>query len=204
MAWTTPKTWTSLDPLVASEFNTQFRDNLNALRADTEDAKSKLGKTFPAYQNPRMFRAIIGINQGVPITSSTYVIWHAKCKLTFTPKTDEVLFGVQFNMTFTHRDKGTRSFYFGLRKGNSNVSLSHTDVLAGSVGSASDIVKADFNDRNTAFLVSYQVPVSVVRNEEVMISPTVRINSGDSGTTGQLLNPSVMILTALDVGAYAD
>ena len=200
MAWTTPKTWANLDPLVASEFNTQFRDNLNALKAQTDDAETKMGQVYPTWQNPRMFRAVIGINQGLSITSSSHVIWHDKCKLTFTPQTDEVLFAAQFALSFNHNDDGRRRFAFGLRMGNAAVSLAQTDILSGSVGNTDDIALAAFSGRNVQHLVSYEAPIPVTCNVEVTIRPTVKNQS--SGVTAALLNPSVMILTALDVGAY--
>lgn len=54
MAWTTPKTRAAQDPLNASVMNTHLRDNLNALRTQTNDAETKLGKHHPAYLSPQL------------------------------------------------------------------------------------------------------------------------------------------------------
>lgn len=202
MAWTTPKTWVNQDPLNESNMNTFVRDNQLALRAQTEDAAAKLADVYPAYQNPRLFRAVIGINADVSLTSRSLTTWHAKCKLTFTPKTDEVLFGVQLTMYYNYRYSQTRQFAFGLQKGGTNVALTHTDVLTGNVGSDTDLAVLILNHRgaNAPFFVHYQVPVAVTRDAEVTISPTVR--ALQSSVTYGLDNPTVMILTALDVGNY--
>lgn len=200
MAWTTPKTWVNQDPLNESNFNTYIRDNQAALKAQADDSTAKLGNVHPAYLSPLLVGyAVIGIDASVQVTSTTAVVWHAKCKLTFTPKTDLALVGCQFSFVFNHNDDGTRQFNFGLRKGNTAVSLSHTDSISGTLGNESDIVFSSFEKRYESYFTAYQVPVSVTRGVEVTISPTVQV---ESGVQVFLDNPSVMILTALDVGAY--
>lgn len=200
MAWTEPRTWATGDPLVASTLNTQIRDNQRALRVQTQDAESKLGKHHPAYLSPLLVGyAVIGIDGSVQVTSTSAVVWHAKCKLTFTPKSDFVLIGAQFSFGFYHNDPGKRGFVLGFQKDGAAVSLSHTDSISGTLGSESDIAFEDLNDRNLSYLAAYQAPVSVTRDTEVSFSPTVRVTSG---VTAILDNPSVMILTALDVGSY--
>lgn len=200
MAWTAPKTWVTGDPLNASNMNTYIRDNQVALKAQTDDAEAKLGKHHPAYLSPLLVGyAVIGINTFISITSTSYVVWHANCKLTFTPKTDLVLFGVQFAFDYSGAG-GVRNFSFGLRKDGVNISLSHTAVTGGSLGNAVDLLKHSTHQdlrNNNPIGISYQAPVSVTRNTEVTISPTVKVQSG---VTAGLDN--VMILTALDVGAY--
>ena len=200
MAWTTPKTWVDMDPLNQSNLNTYIRDNQVALRAQTEDAENKLGKTFPAYQSPLLVGySVIGINSAVEATATVLGAWHEDCKLTFTPRTDLVLVGVQFSMSFSHNDPGSRSFSFGLLKGILNVSLQETAVIGGTLGSSNEIAKHDESARYAAKLVAYQAPVPVTRNVEVEIFPTVKVASGG---TASLVNPSLVILTAMDVGAY--
>lgn len=196
MAWTTPKTWVTQDPLNATVMNTHLRDNLNALKLQTDDAEAKLARS---YVNPLLHRAVIGINQDISITSTSFVVWHAKCKLTFTPKTNLVIFGVHCTWRFTTSNDSPRRYVFGLKKGNADVSLDHTDILDGSLGSTSELA-FDSPERNSYVLLSYQAPVPVTRDTEVSISPTVKAPAG--GLIATLLNPSVMILTALDVGAY--
>lgn len=201
MAWTAPKTWARNDPLNADNLNTFIRDNQAALRVDTEDAKAKLANVHPAYLSPLLVgEAVIGINQWLSITSTSLVIWHANCKLTFTPKTDKVLFGVQFLFYYTGAG-GQSDFRFGLQKGAANVSLSHTEVVGGSLGSTNELYSISTHQdlRNDEIGISYRAPVSVTRAAEVTISPTVKVKSG---FTASLANPSAMILTALDVGAY--
>ena len=157
MAWTTPKTWSNLDPLVASEFNTQFRDNLNELRADTEDAKSKLGKTFPAYQSPRCWRAVIGVENDFVLTQDIWQVLHANCSLTLTPQTDLALVTVQFTVA----DAGVIGL--GLQQDGSNVSLQETAVISGTAGSTVTLaVATSVNARK--LMVSYQCPLPVTRN----------------------------------------
>lgn len=199
MAWTTPKTWVNQDPMNESNLNTYIRDNQVALRADTEDAKIKVGKMFPTWQSPQMVGyAVIGIGGvNVTINSNTFVVWHENLKLTFTPKTDLVLFGVHLS----YRTQGAvhKRTNFGLRKGNSNVSLAQTAVLAGALGSNDHIVEQENFNLGGPQQMSYQAPVSVTRNEEVTIAPTVAVEPGVSVT---LWPTSMMMLTALDVGAY--
>ena len=200
MAWTEPKTWVNQDPLNESNFNTYIRDNQIALRADTEDAKTKLGKTFPAFQSALLVgHAVIGINSAVEATATSFGAWHEDCKLAFTPKTDLVLFGVQFSMSFWHNNSGGRFFSFGLLKGSLNVSLQETAVIGGTLGSSRDIAYHSVDVRSADKLIAYQAPVPVTRNVEVEIWPTVKVQSG---VTASLENPSLVILTALDVGAY--
>lgn len=199
MAWTAPKTWVTGDPLNASNMNTYIRDNQVALKAQTDAAEAKLGKHHPAYLSPLLVGyAVIGINTVISITSTSYVVWHANCKLTFTPKTDLVLFGVQFTLDYSGAG-GVRTFSFGLRKDGVNISLPHTAVVGGSLGNVADLLKHSTHQdlRNDPIGISYQAPVSVTRNAEVTIAPTVKVQSG---VTADLDN--VMILTALDVGAY--
>lgn len=195
MAWTTPKTWANLDPLIASEFNTQFRDNLNDLDSRVDSINGKLGRS---YDHPLLHRAVIGINQNVSITSTSLVVWHTSCKLTFTPKTNLVLFGVQYSFSSDAGSDTRRTATFGLRKGSSDVSLDTTDVVGTTLASFSDLAIRSIKGGD-ANLVEYQIPVSVSRDTEVSIFPTAKIGSSNTLT---LRNPSVMILTALDVGAY--
>ena len=201
MAWTTPKTWSNLDPLVASEFNTQFRDNLNDLDSRVDSNSGKLGRS---YANPLLHRAVIGINQAVSITipyqSTAVMTWHSKCKLTFTPKTDLALIGVQYSIQLGGANSIRRSVMFGLRMGSSDISLDTTDVVGSALASVSDFAVrslegGDFN------WIEYRAPVAVTRGTEVTIAPTVNGGGGQSSSLS-LRNPSVMILTALDVGAY--
>ena len=110
-----------------------------------------------------------------------------------------VLFTVQYSMGFSYRDPRNREFVFGLNKGNTAVSLQHTAVTSGSLGSVTELAYQSFEHRQTSHLVLYQVPVSVTRNTEVTISPTIKTTSG---VTVRLENSSVMILTAYDIGAY--
>ena len=150
-----------------------------------------------AYQSPRLFYAVIGVPNVLNMTSSTsFVPVHAMVKLTFTPKTDTVLFCVQMNVN--HHNSGSQKLLFGLRKGNTNVSLQDTAVISGDLGSTLVMTEVSMG-RSDAFAVVYQAPVSVTRNTEVTISPTVAVLS--SNVIPQLRRKRV-ILTALDVGSY--
>lgn len=201
MAWTTPKTWVNQDPLNESNFNTYIRDNQIALKAQADDSTNKLAGMHPSHQSPLLVGyAVIGASSQVNnISSTSYVVWHANCKLTFTPKTDMVLFGVQLVIR-KDNPGGLHRVNFGLRKGDTNFSLAHTAVVDGSLGSATDIVVHEEEDRYVPLLIAYQAPVTVTRDVEVTISPTVKV---ESGSNFSLWPSSVMILTALDVGAYS-
>lgn len=200
MAWTEPKTWVNQDPLNESNFNTFIRDNQVALKAQADDSTNKLSGVYPAHQSPLLVGyAVIGASSQVSnISSTTYVLWHAKCKLTFTPKTDMVLFGVQCSIR-KEGPSGSHIINFGLRKGDTNFSLAHTAVVDGSLGSTTDIEQQEVSNRFQPFLIFYQAPVPVTRDTEVTISPTVKMESGSSFG---LFPSSVMVLTALDVGSY--
>lgn len=201
MAWTPPRTWVTNDPVTASLMNTQFRDNLNYLKSQSDDAASKLGQTYPAFQNPRLFKAVIRIDGTVSVTNpQSLTAWHANCKLTFTPQTDEVLFGVQYIAEY-HNGGSREVVFFGLQKGSTDVSIQDTASISGNLDQTS-LIALYRMARDDEVLVSYQAPVQVTRNVEVSISPTVRLKGNESGLVIRLYNPSRMILTALDVGSH--
>ena len=171
---------------------------VSSLHPDLED---NLNHIAPAVVG--IIGTMIGINQAVslslPYQSTAVMTWHSKCKLTFTPKTDLVLFGVQYSMQMSSSQNTGRVYTFGLQKGNADFSLDTTDVVGSALASMTDLavrhVIAGFN------WIEYRVPVAVTRDTEVTIAPTLKGGIGDS-STASLRNPSVMILTALDVGAY--
>ena len=199
MAWTNPKTWVTNDPLIASDYNTQFRDNLNALRAQTQDMQPKVNALYPGvYQASKLFKAVIGINSTVTLTNpQSLTAWHANCKLTFTPQTDEVLFAVQFIAYSIHGER----FILGLKKGSTDISLQQTAMISGNAGQTSDIVFRGLPARENT-LITYQTPLPVTRDTEITISPTIRFHDNEPTKSVQLVNPSLMILTALEAGVY--
>ena len=198
MAWTTPKTWVNEDPLNESNFNTYIRDNQAALKAWVDNLLAKQGRSFPAFQSPRLVgEAVIGITSTINISSSSYVTWHDKCKLTFTPKTDRVLFGVQITVDHSGHS-GVQTARFGLRKGNTNVDLTDTDVTDGALSNTDDLAFYVAGDETRDVSLFYHAPVSVTRAVEVTISPIVKVNRG----TISPRQGSRMLLTAQDVGAY--
>ncbi len=155
-------------------------------------------------RSPRLFKAVIGVpstHNAVSLSAPTSLTpWHANCKLTFTPQTDEILFAVQLVMKFWNNNQGVRWFNFGLRKGNTDILLQHTATISGDLGSTSTLVSYALEHRsNTPNPIRYEVPLPVTRNVEITISPTV---SAPSATTVYLDDPSVVILTALEVGTY--
>ena len=203
MAWTEPKSWVVNDPLTAQSMNTYIRDNQIALRAQAEDAESKLGKTFPAYQSPLLVGYAVILPVGtVRISGTSFQIWHEKCKLTFTPKTDLVLFGVQYQW-WPHGHLGGAIISGGLQKDGSLYGATFTDTT----DTTSDLNTGVLYQQQYTSLPSgeenmmmYQAPVVVTRNVETTIAPMVRIE----GVSGSIdLRPGApMFLTALDVGAY--
>jgi len=204
MAWTNPKTWVTNDPLIASDYNTQFRDNLNALRAQTQDMQPKVNALYPGvYQTGKLFKAVIGINSAVSLSApSSLTAWHDKVKLTFTPQTDEVLFSVQLVMRLSNRNAGIWVFNFGLRKGSANVSQQDTAVISGDLGSTEALAIYSTDHRNRPLLIRYDASVPVTRNAENTVSPTVAITGGTSGTQITLNNPSRVVLGAVEIGVY--
>ena len=152
-------------------------------------------------QGSGLFKAVIRIDGAVSVTNpQSLTAWHANCKLTFTPQTDEVLFGVQCTVEFKGGSSLERVF-FGLQKGSTDVSIQDTASISGNLDQTSLIV-LDVLNRSRNLLVTYQAPVQVTRNVEVSISPTVRVHDNESGFVISLVNPSRMFLTALDVGSY--
>lgn len=199
MAWTEPKTWVTGDPLIASDYNTHIRDNLNALREQTQDVQPKVNALYPAvYQGARLFKAVIGVPSRVSVTSTSLTPWHTNVKLTFTPQTDEVLVRVQLVVGITARVPEV--VRFGLRKGNSDISVTDTATTTGDAGTTSDLVFYGFRDREAVALASYEMFVDVTRDAEVTITPTVRVT--DTGRTVFLRETSRVLITALDVGVY--
>ena len=185
MAWTTPKTWSNLDPLVASEFNTQFRDNLNALRAQTEDSESKLDIVYPRLTASRLHHAFHSMatqrSRGTPNSALAKI--DETLKLTFTALTDEVLFTAHFHV---NDDDGVMSF--GVWKD----SASYLFDLVG--GGTADVV---FQRRG---YVTYTMPVAVSRGQAVTLWP-----SWAGGTQRGIRTAAgiPMLLMALEVGAFA-
>ena len=207
MAWTTPKTWVNQDPLNESNFNTFIRDNQAALREQTEDAEGKLAKHHPAYLSPLLVGYAVIFPVGtVRISGTSFQTWHAKCKLTFTPKTDMVLFGVQYQISSVRHNTlsdGT-IISLGLQKDGSLYGAAFTDTTATTSqlneGILYEISVPGGWDENDKVMIQYQVPVVVTRAVETTIAPMIRMQ-GTSGSL-DLKDGTPMILTALDVGAY--
>ena len=193
MAWTTPKTWSNLDPLVASEFNTQFRDNLNALRAQSEDVQPKMNQVYPVFTGAKVHRAVYDMSTNRSTGSQTLVRVDSTLVLTFTPLSDEVLFSVQFAARLGEgnnvscgiwKDNASYSIPFSSGNGSMDVMFFY-EVRPGS------------ND-NPYFegAVHYMAPVSVTRGQSVSLYPSWK---------GNVRTDSVlpMILMAQEIGAFA-
>ena len=207
MAWTTPKTWANQDPLNESNFNTFIRDNQAALREQTEDAELKVGKMYPTWQSPLMAGYAVIFPVGtVRISGTSFQTWHAKCKLTFTPKTDLVLFGVQYQISSVRHNTlsdGT-IISLGLQKDGSLYGATFTDTTAVTSqlneGVLYEITVSGGWNESDKVMMQYQAPVAVTRNVETTVAPMIRMQ-GTSGSL-DLKDGTPMILTALDVGAY--
>lgn len=204
MAWTTPKTWVNQDPLNESNFNTYIRDNQAALREQTEDAEGKLAKHHPAYLSPLLVGYAVILPVGtVQVSGTSFQTWHAKCKLTFTPKTDMVLFSVQYEWGFrTGVDDSEVSG--GLQKDGSQYGVLLTDSTdTTSLLNSGVLWHRRFIPRlNTQakHMMQYQAPVVVTRNVETTIAPMIRVERYSGSIYLESVTP--MILMALDVGAY--
>lgn len=69
MAWTTPKTWATNDPMDASTLNTHVRDNLNALKAPPT-ASYKLNESANYSTTSTSFADIDAANLALTITTT--------------------------------------------------------------------------------------------------------------------------------------
>ena len=205
MAWTTPKTWINQDPLNESNFNTFIRDNQLALRADTEDAKDKLARSFPAYLSPLLAGYAVILPVGtVRLSGTSFQTWHAKCKLTFTPKTDMVLFSVQYQWEAVGHAGGA-FVSAGLQKDGSMYGATFTDTTASTSQLNEGVLwrvrfPAGTLPGGYPKMMQYQAPVVVTRNVETTIAPMIRMEGVSASLDLETTSP--MILTALDVGAY--
>lgn len=94
-----------------------------------------------------------------------------------------------------------RRFNFGLQTGNSAFSLQDTATISGDNGQTS-IIAFETVERGYRANITYQAPLPVTRNTETAVSPTVRFYDNEPSKAVSLVNPSLMILTALDVGTY--
>lgn len=193
MAWTTPKTWVTQDPLNANVMNTHLRDNLNALRAQTEDAQPKVTQMYPIFTGAKVHRAIYSMATQRERTGTSLAKIDESLSLTFTALSDEVLFSVQFAVDL---DAG-QQYSFGVWKGNGAYSL----ALDGG-GTTSVFASCKGHDNIDAVWVHYSALVSVSRGQSVTLYPTW-------GGTGTLQTPPTthstapMILMAQEVGAFA-
>ena len=183
------------------------RNNLDLLRERQDDLRSSVkdlntfkAQTLSVNQTGSLFYAVIGIpsshSDRVRITSRTLTPWHANIKLTFTPQSDEVLFAVQLSLE-GYGARGGHEVRFGLRQGDTDLTLQDTARTIGDLGSSTTMAKVTRKHGGPS-LARYEVPLSVTRNVEITISPTVSVSGG--GVTFE--NPSQVLLTALDVGSY--
>ena len=198
MAWTTPKTWSNLDPLVASEFNTQFRDNLNELRAQTEDVQPKVTAQQAIFTGSTVHRAVYDMSTNRNTSSQSLARIDSTLVLTFTPVSDLVLFTVQFAVRMSE----DRSIKCGVWKNNAAYSLPYT----GGGGSADAFFWWMADEENVGGvnigwggMVHYVVPMPMVRGQVVSLYPSWASAQGGSINTR---SEAPMILTAVDVGAY--
>ena len=160
------------------------------------------GERGPAvYQSVGNFHALIKIDQQFYIQSSSFVVWHANIKLTFTPQTDRVFFTVQLRFKLTNG--GGTDVFFGLKKGDDNVSLPYTGTTgtdASNLGGTDELaVLSELGTQDEEY-VFYSALLSVTRGAEVTISPTVKIENANDRVS--MATNHYAALTAMDVGVY--
>ncbi len=214
MMTTPPTNWTPFDPSLADNMGDYVRNNLDFLKDRQEDLMSSVNElnTFKAQisgvnQSSKLHYAVIGIDSAVSLTltnKKTLMLWHSKVKLTFTPLTDLVLFRVQLTMEFDG-SLDDQKWKFGLHKDSADVSIADTDSISGTVGSDPVLASVELSSRNEPYFIAYEAPLPMTRNVAVSISPTVGHSepSHRRGRSVSLVNPSKVILMALDVGLYS-
>lgn len=195
MAWTTPKTWVTQDPLNATVMNTHLRDNLNALRAQTEDVQPKVTQMYPIFTGALVHRAVHSMTTQRSYSSAALAQVHSSLSLTFTALSDEVLFSVQFAVDL---DAG-QQYNFGIWKDSASYSLAldgggTTAVVASYKGHSGASVDAVW--------VNYAAPVSVSRGQSVTLYPTWG-GTGTLQTSPTSHSSAPMILIAQEIGAFA-
>lgn len=193
MAWTPPKTWVRQDPLLAEEYNTQFRDNLNYLKGRQDDIAPKVNALYPGvYQSAKAHRAVLDMSTQRTVNSTTFARVHSTLGITFTPQTDEVLFSVQFAVYVTEH----RTIHCGVWKDSAAYAFSFSSGNGSSDAAFYHRVRAGNND-DPRFQgsIQYVAPVSVVRNQQVSLYPSWKGNA-------VTLNETPMFLIVEEVGSY--
>lgn len=197
MAWTNPKTWANLDPLVASEFNTQFRDNLNELRSQTQDMQPKVTAQNAIFTGTTVHRAVYSLATMRTTTGSSLSQVGSSLVLTFTALSDEVLFSVQYGVNLDPGQKAS----FGIWKGSSSYALS---LDGGGTTTVISLYREASNGSGVGVLVvSYSAPVAVTRGQSVTLSPSWAVDSGTLTTPATQHAAAPMILMAQEIGAFA-
>ena len=190
MAWTPPKTWVTNDPLIASDYNTHFRDNLNYLKGRQDDLVSKVGPINTVFNAAGTHYAVFDMTTQRSTTSGTFARIDSTLGITLTPVSDLVLFTVQFLVL---PDASNMRLGCGVWKDSASYSLNYS----GGGGSTNTFFVASL-DGDTP--VHYTAPVTVARNQQVSLYPSWRRMQGDSLIKTRPFMP--MILIVQEVGAY--